>query len=58
LSSGLPWSSVPDDGVEDSEQFAHRCDGGDDLGLAGGDQTVAEGLEVRVVSAGDEGCHE
>ncbi|ANM19713.1 pirin domain-containing protein (plasmid) [Rhizobium sp. N541] len=33
LSSVLPWSSVPDDGVEDGEQLAHGGDGCDDLGL-------------------------
>src|SRR5690349_7573061 len=54
LSSALPWLFVPDDGVEDGEEFAHGCDDGDDFWFSGRDETVAEGLEGRIVT----GCHQ
>src|SRR5215207_6196195 len=49
-SSVLPWSVVADDGVEDGEEFSGCCDEGDHLGLSGGDEAVAEGLEGWVVT--------
>lgn len=57
-SSVLPWFFVPDDGVEDGQKFAHGGDEGNDPGLAECDEANAKGLEHRVVTAGDEGCHE
>src|SRR4051794_41645657 len=58
MSSGLPWFLVSQDGVEDGEELAGDGDEGDHLGLAGGDEALAEGLEDGVVTAGDEGCQE
>src|SRR4051812_45567058 len=58
MSSGLPWFLVSQDGVEDGEELAGDGDEGDHLGLAGGAEVIAEGLEDGVVTAGDEGCEE
>src|SRR4051812_49460614 len=58
MSSGLPWFLVSQDGVEDGEELAGDGDEGDHLGLAGGAEAIAEGLEDGVVTAGDEGCEE
>src|SRR3954454_23544391 len=58
MSSGLPWFLVSQDGVEDGEEFAGDGDEGDHLGLAGGAEAIAEGLEDGFVTAGDEGCEE
>src|SRR3954469_9342376 len=58
VSSGLPWFLVSQDGVEDGEELAGDGDEGDHLGLAGGAEAIAEGLEDGVVTAGDEGCEE
>src|SRR5215217_4437864 len=57
-SSVLPWSVVADDGVEDGEEFSGCCDEGDHLGLSGGDEAVAEGLEGWVVTGGGHGSEE
>src|SRR5215204_3354670 len=57
-SSVLPWSVVADDGVEDGEEFSGCCDEGDHLGLSGGDEAVAEGLEGWVVTGGGHGGEE
>ena len=54
----MPWFLVPDDGVEDGEEFAGGGDGGDHFGFAGGHEAVAEGLEHAVVPDGSQGCHE
>src|SRR3954464_11968626 len=56
VSSGLPWFLVSQDGVEDGEELAGDGDEGDHLGLAGGAEAIAEGLEDGVVTgerAGD-----
>src|SRR4051812_49710194 len=58
MSSGLPWFLVSQDGVEDGEELAGDGDEGDHLGLAGGAEAIAEGLEDGVVTAGHEGCQE
>lgn len=39
-------------------KLAHGCDDGDDLGLAGCDETIAESLENRVVTGSHQGRHE
>src|SRR5215217_1021473 len=46
------------DGVEDGEEFSGCCDEGDHLGLSGGDEAVAEGLEGWVVTGGGHGGEE
>src|SRR3954453_7452456 len=48
MSSGLPWFLVSQDGVEDGEELAGDGDEGDHLGLAGGAEAIAEGLEDGV----------
>src|SRR4051794_41759325 len=48
VSSGLPWFLVSQDGVEDGEELAGDGDEGDHLGLAGGAEAIAEGLEDGV----------
>jgi hypothetical protein len=53
-----PWSLVPDDGIEGGDEFSGGCDDGDELGLSGGDESVVERLEDRVVAGGDQGAHE
>src|SRR3954462_15229050 len=58
MSSGLPWFLVSQDGVEDGEELAGDGDEGDHLGLAGGAEAIAEGLEDGVVTAGPEGSEE
>src|SRR6478609_11137109 len=57
-SSVLPWFVVPDDGVENGEQLAHGGNYGRLLGLAGFDQSVSEGLQRRIVTAGHQSSHE
>ena len=47
---------VPQDGVEDGKEFAGRGDGDEHFGLAGVQETLAEGFECRVVTAGGEAC--
>src|SRR3954449_9636209 len=58
VSSGLPWFLVSQDGVEDGEELAGDGDEGDHLGLCGGAEAFAEGLEDGVVTGRDEGGQE
>jgi len=58
LSSGLPFSFVPDHGVEDGEDFTGYGDEGDHFWLTRGEQAGVELVENGVVTAGDESCHE
>src|SRR3984885_6326512 len=51
-----PWLFVPQDGVEDGEEFTGRGDGDEHFGLAGVDEALAKGLEDRIVTAGGEAC--
>src|SRR5580704_7114154 len=51
-----PWSFVPQDGVEDGEEFTGRGDGDEHFGLAGVDEALAKGLEDGIVTAGGEAC--
>jgi hypothetical protein len=44
VSSDLPWSIVPENGVENSQQLSSDGDEGDHFGLAGGDEAFEEGL--------------
>ena len=53
-----PWLSGPEDRVEYGEEFSRRCDEGDDLGLSGCHELVAERLEDRVVPDRDHRAHE
>src|SRR5262249_32595882 len=52
VSSALPWPLVTQDCVEHGEELAHAGDHGDHLGLAGGDEALAEGTDGRVVTHG------
>ena len=49
-SSGLPWLTVSQDGVENGEELAHAGDHHDHLGLAFREQTLAKGADDRVVT--------
>src|SRR6202050_848040 len=51
-----PWLFVPQDGVEDGEEFTGGGDGDEHFGLAGVDEALAKGLEGGIVTAGDEAC--
>src|ERR1700728_5205914 len=51
-----PWLFVPQDGVEDGEEFTGRGDGDEHFGLAGVDEALAKSLEDRIVTAGGEAC--
>src|SRR6202142_2539321 len=51
-----PWLFVPQDGVEDGEEFTGGGDGDEHFGLAGVDEALAKGLEDGIVTAGDEAC--
>jgi hypothetical protein len=55
--SGLPRLSVAQDGVEDGDELSHEGDEGDLGLLAGGQETLSEGLEDRVVQGAGEGGH-
>src|SRR5262249_2610694 len=57
LSSVLPFFVVSEHGVERGEKFASDRDESEHLGFAGGEQTPIEGLEQRIVAAGDESSH-
>jgi hypothetical protein len=57
-SSGLPRTSVPEDGVEDGEEFASDGDEGDHPWLSGGEKLVAEGAQGGVMAARDHGSDE
>src|SRR5262249_16765813 len=57
LSSVLPFFVVSEHGVERGEKFASNCDEGEHFGFAGGEQTSVEGLEGRIVAAGNESSH-
>src|SRR5690348_11834764 len=52
-SSGLPWLTVSEDGVEDGQEFVGDRDGGDHLRFSGGQEPLVEGLENGVVPFGD-----
>ena len=54
----MPRSTVPDDGVEDGEEFAGDGDDGDHLRLTGSDQALMECLELGVPARRDHGPHE
>src|SRR3954452_4632757 len=58
VSSGLPWFLVSQDGVEDGEELAGDGDEGDHVGLSGGAEAFAGGLEDGVVTGRDEGGQE
>src|SRR6185503_5814088 len=58
VSSALPWSIVPQDGVEDGEKLSGNGDQGHHFRLTDGDQTLVEVFQRRIASTGDEGCHE
>src|SRR6185436_19132586 len=58
VSSALPWSIVPQDGVEDGEKLSGDGDQGHHFRLTDGDQTLVEVFQRRIASTGDEGCHE
>src|SRR5712672_1705366 len=47
-SSGLPWFVVPDDGVEDGQEFSSHRDQCDHFGFAGGTQALMEGAQRGV----------
>ena len=51
----LPWASISEDCVEDSD---YDGDESDELRLAGGDEFVAEAFELRVVTRSDHGADE
>src|SRR5262249_56193229 len=57
LSSVPPFFVVSEHGVERGEKFASNCDEGEHFGFAGGEQTSVEGLEERIVAAGNESSH-
>src|SRR5215813_10804934 len=57
LSSVPPFFVVSEHGVERGEKFASNCDEGEHFGFAGGEQTPIEGLEERIVAAGNESSH-
>ena len=44
ISSGLPWFFVPDDCVEDGEEFSGDGDEGEFLGFSCCDEALVEGL--------------
>src|SRR5947209_1186597 len=54
----VPWAFVAKDCVEDGEQFARCCDERDELRFSGGDEAVAEQLEIGIVTCGDHGAEE
>ena len=58
MSSALPWSIVPDDGVEDGEELSCDGDEGDHFRFAGSDEASVEGLELRITPGGGHGSHE
>src|SRR5262249_42061805 len=57
LSSVPPFFVVSEHGVERGEKFASNCDEGEHFGFSGGEQTSVEGLEERIVAAGNESSH-
>ena len=58
LSSALPFSVVPQHGVENGEKLPRHCDESHFLRLACGQQPLVEDLESRVVSTGGQGGNE
>lgn len=52
-----PWGLISKDCVEDGEEFAGDGDEGDHFQLAGGDELLAEGLEVWIVPRSDQCAH-
>ncbi len=57
VSSALPWTAVPEDGVEGREQFAHASDERHFGWLSGRPQALVEGGDDGVVARGDESRH-
>src|SRR3984957_16451243 len=54
----LPWHFISKDSIEDGEKLSRHGDNGDEFGLAGGDQLVAESFEDWVVPGGNHCGHE
>ena len=54
----MPWRSVSQDGVENSDQLPSGGNQGDELGLTACDEPVTEGFQRGVVTAGHHGSHE
>src|SRR5258705_4772973 len=57
-SSNLPWAIIPEDGVEDGEEFSGDGDESDHFGLSGRDETLMEGSEKGVATTCHHGANE
>src|SRR6185503_13334034 len=58
LSSGLPWSLIPENGVEDGQELSGDSDKGDHFWLSRSDEALMDGFERWIVFFGDHGAQE
>ena len=58
VSSGLPWTVVSENGVEDGEELSSDGDESDHLRPTGGDEAIEEGLQHGIVLFGHHCAHE